>query len=315
MEKKQVVFDRPARLRVFREGQFWVAQLLLNTPTGVVGLQAAVSEKRVKKALERRAAKRAGGAETSGLFSTLKKAARSISRATAISKVVKAAKSLSPAQLVKLVPKPLTKLAEGAATKLVGAAMGGDEKAKKALRALRAVAKQADPTSKAFAAYQTVKRVAKRMVKGDLKGVAREVKSAALREAAPINAAVEAVEAQINRLPSPLNVSARAVLQTFPGVSAAYAVHAATEAWKRGQLFTPRGLVSAASALPGQPGAWANAARPYVSGDDVGALSRPRRSSNRYPMGYVALWHRPLKWSRYASGRDKTTTTLPSQNR
>lgn len=284
MAQKQLIFDRPARVRLFRtDTGFWVAQALVQTPTGVVGLQAAISEAKVLRALQRRAKRRTGDAISGGLFDSLKKAARKISKAAALGKVVKAAKSFSPAQLVKLVPAPIRKVAEGSAVKLLGAAMGGDKRARKALKALRAVAKQADPASQVAQAYGTVKRVARRMVKGDLKGVARALKNEALRQAAPINAVVETVESQISRLPSPLDKSARALVQTFPGVTAAYAVHAATEAYKQGKLFTPQGLISAASAIPGQPGAWARAAQPYT-----GEAPQPR-SRNRYPMGYVRI--------------------------
>lgn len=245
-----------------------------------------MNERKVYEALRRRAA-RNGAAETSGLFSSLKKAASKLSRVAAVDKLVKAAKVVSPKTVLKILPKGLRKKAEGAATKLLGAAMGGSAKAKKALRALKSVADHANPTSQAASAWRTVKRVARKMKKGDIKGLGKTVVNEAFAQAAPITSAVDAVESQISRLPPPLDASARAIVQTFPGVSAAYAITAAQQAWQRGQLFTPKGLVSLASAAPGPAGQWARAAQPYASMVGAASSPTPRLRTARYPLGYV----------------------------
>lgn len=175
-----------------------------------------------------------GGVETGGILSRLKRLGRKVAMAAAIGPVLKSVQAIQKNPVLARAVGLTTAVIPGIATaqkaaqqasNLVQSAMNGDLVSKKALARLKSMALMGLPQAKE--ALGTVTRVAKVLAaRGPvdfLKGAPKMLVQEAARNVAsatgPAQAAQEAVNSVLARLPAPLQPFAQAALHTLPGAA------------------------------------------------------------------------------------------------
>lgn len=247
----RVVLNVDCKLRVSRRGTLWTGEVLIETPMGPLRFAASADERLILAFLAKRAAAQ-GGVETSGLFDSLKKAAKGLAKKLSITKALESAKKVIKdpisAMALKLptLPGPLgivQRKAFGAAGNLIRRALGGDKRATALLGALKKAAMGGAPGP--MKAWNTVKRLYTLVKTKSPTNILRGLGQEAYSNIAPQANLLRQVESQASRLPGPLGTAARTALNLVPGVPALRAAQMAHEAYQsilRGQVPMPAAM-------------------------------------------------------------------------
>lgn len=280
----QVVLNVDAKLRVSRKGTLWTGEVLIETPMGPLRFAASADERLILAWLAQRAKAQGAAVETSGLFDSLKKAARGLAKKLSIKKALESAKRLvkdpvsAAALKLPTLPGPLGAIQRkgvAAAGNLLKRALGGDKRATALLGALKQAAGAGQPGP--ARAWGMLQRLYRSVRKGSPTSLLRGLGQEAFQQIAPQVNVLRAVEDQTRRLPGPLGTAARAALSAVPGVPllrGAQAAQQAYEAMLQGRIPVPQAMQLIQQYAPG----------------GLGKVAQPLARAADAFSGYSATW-------------------------